>query len=509
MDKIAINDILKLGLKALILNIIFISVIHAQVVPPKPTACPTPTTPVLTSLISMEGGASIKFKNIVQNQKYDLQVAVDNGANYTWEPKGQTTDGIFSISSLDKSKKYCYRVSSSDSCGTSVYSNVVCDIGINSKSSSSSQTEVTWSLPTIPSGIPQNMKLLRDVKNCNNCVKPLPLFSNLDRKFNDESLECSEIYTYQIVTKYSVVVNGVVEIISIESEKIVVNLMDASVEIIPNGLIQAGFPNNDDSMIRLILLDNSKAEKYTFFHKTVEDQGFVEIGKTKANSFNDISIQANSGEYCYKYQVEDACGITSEISPEFCTVFLTYQGTTLNWTDFSFPITILTSTPAEYTVESFDENIGAFLPQFKTSNLSKGVGLLIQDSDNPTIKFRILAQQFIDIPGFVNFSIPSYSNTIVIPIPADIFIPSAFSPNGDGQNETFQIKSKFVEDGTITIYDRWGSILFSGSLDGLGWDGNSPNSMVPLPCGNYTYRIKGQSLAGEKFSRNGILTLLK
>ena len=94
-------------------------------------------------------------------------------------------------------------------------------------------------------------------------------------------------------------------------------------------------------------------------------------------------------------------------------------------------------------------------------------------------------------------------------IPADIFIPTAFSPNGDGQNETFEIKSKFVENGSISIYDRWGSILFAGSLDGKGWDGNSPHSTKSVPNGNYSFRIQGNSLAGEAFSRSGIVTLLK
>jgi gliding motility-associated-like protein len=466
-------------------------------------------SPLISSLSSLDEGAQIEFKNLIQDQIYDLHVAVDNGTNYAWETKGQSTDGTFSVSGLDRSKKYCYRVSTVDLCGEPVYSNVVCDIDLTSSLASSSQTEISWSLPTIPTGNPQQLELLRDVEGCDNCLEPLSLFSNLDRIFNDESLECAKIYTYQIVTRYAIELNGSTEYVTIESEKIVVNPMDASIEIIPNGLIQAGFPGNDDSMIRLILLDNSDAKEFTFFHKGENDEDYLEIGKTKSNSFNDISIQANSGEYCYKYQVEDACGITSEVSPEFCTVFLTYQGTTLNWTDYSFPNTIITSTPAEYTVESFDENIGAFLPQFRTNNLSKGVGLLIQGSDNPTIKFRILAQQFVDIPGFTNFSIPSYSNTVEMPIPADVFIPSAFSPNGDGNNETFVIKSKFVENGTITIYDRWGSILYNGNLDGPGWDGNSQNSSQSVPIGNYSYKITGNSMAGEEFSRNGIITLLK
>lgn len=72
---------------------------------------------------------------------------------------------------------------------------MVCDIDLKSSLASSSQTEISWSLPTIPTGNPQQLELLRDVEGCDNCLEPLSLFSNLDRIFNDESLECAKIYT--------------------------------------------------------------------------------------------------------------------------------------------------------------------------------------------------------------------------------------------------------------------------------------------------------------------------
>jgi len=377
--------------------------------------------PILTSLNSQDGDvAQIKISNPIAGKEYTLQIAEDKGATYNWLDKAKSLDGTFSIAELDKSKKYCYRISALDFCDVPILSNVVCNLILISTLISSSATNISWTLPTSPSGTPQQLELLRGVEGCDSCLKPLSLFSNLDKIFKDQSLECSKLYNYQLVARYAVDVDGTKQYVTVTSEKIIVNPYDASVEIIPNGLIQASYPGNDDSMIRLILLDNSDGKKFTFFHKSADDIDFLEIGKTNTNSFTDIDIKANSGEYCYKYKVEDACGIVSEMSPEFCTLFLSYKGTTLNWTDFTFPNTIITSTPAEYTIESFDENIGAWLPQYKTNNLSKGVGLLIQDSNYPTIKFRILAQQFVDIPGFTNFSIPSYGNTIVEQNPSDV-----------------------------------------------------------------------------------------
>lgn len=466
-------------------------------------------SPVINGLTSKEGGAEISLKNFTADKAFTVQVAEDLGNSYTWEDVGVASADIYTVTGLNSDSKYCYRVITLDECGNEVPSNIVCDLKLSATQSSSSDATIRWSLPSNPSGTPQQLELLKDVDGCDDCLNSLPLFSNLDDKFEDASLECGEVYNYQVTARYAIEINGNTEFVTIASDKLDVDPLAGTTKIIPNGLIQAGYPGNDDSMIKLVLLDNSDAAEYQFLHKSTTDDDFVDIGKSTANTFNDIAIQATSGEYCYKYRVEDACGIQSDLSPEFCTVFLSYQGNTLNWTDFSFPNTIITSTPAEYTVEAYNEDIGTFLPQYRTNDLTKGVGQLILNATNPTIKFRILAQQFVDIPGFTNFSIPSYSNTVEMPIPADIFIPSAFSPNGDGDNERYEIRSKFVESGTITIYDRWGSILFKDDLDGSGWDGTSPKSNVPVPGGNYTYRIDGVSLAGEPFSRNGILTLLK
>lgn len=465
--------------------------------------------PIINGLTSSGGGADISFKNFSSDGVYTVQVAEDLGGTYTWENQGVATSDTYSVTGLNEGSKYCYRVITLDPCGNEVPSNIVCDLTLSATQSSSSDATIRWVLPSNPTGTPQQLELLKDVEGCDDCLNSLPLFSNLDDYFEDINLECSEVYNYQVTARFAIEINGNTEFVTIASDKLEVDPLAGSTKIIPNGLIQAGYPGNDDSMIKLVLLDNSDATEYQFLHKSTTDEDFIDIGKSTTNTFNDIAIQANSGEYCYKYRVEDACGIQSDLSPEFCTVFLSYKGNTLYWTDFSFPNTIITSTDAEYTVESYNEDIGAFLPQYRTNDLTKGVGQLILNATNPTIKFRILAQQFVDIPGFTNFSIPSYSNTVEMPIPADIFIPSAFSPNGDGENERYEIKSKFVESGTITIFDRWGSILFKDDLDGIGWDGTSPKSNEPVPSGNYTYKISGISLAGEAFSRNGILTLLK
>lgn len=76
------------------------------------------------------------------------------------------------------------------------------------------------------------------------------------------------------------------------------------------------------------------------------------------------------------------------------------------------------------------------------------------------------------------------------------FIPEAFSPNGDGINDKFEIKGiakyKTVQ---VEIFNRWGNIVYQSKNYGEGagkegfWDGNS-KSGGPIPTGTYFYILR-------------------
>src|SRR5690606_18573840 len=52
-----------------------------------------------------------------------------------------------------------------------------------------------------------------------------------------------------------------------------------------------------------------------------------------------------------------------------------------------------------------------------------------------------------------------------------IFVPNAFSPNNDGTNEYFNILALYLDDFHLSIYDRWGELIFeSNSVDNT-WNG--------------------------------------
>lgn len=76
----------------------------------------------------------------------------------------------------------------------------------------------------------------------------------------------------------------------------------------------------------------------------------------------------------------------------------------------------------------------------------------------------------------------------------DPFIPSVFSPNGDGKNDVFRIvalKDCQLGGYAMDIYDRWGNQVFTTHSLSEGWDGTIKG--VPAEIGTYMYVIRVES----------------
>jgi gliding motility-associated-like protein len=71
-----------------------------------------------------------------------------------------------------------------------------------------------------------------------------------------------------------------------------------------------------------------------------------------------------------------------------------------------------------------------------------------------------------------------------IQIPEDLIFPDAFSPNGDGINDFFQIQSSGMKDYSLQIFDRWGNQVFESNKPGYYWNGRTSNGTL-VPAGTY------------------------
>ena len=99
--------------------------------------------------------------------------------------------------------------------------------------------------------------------------------------------------------------------------------------------------------------------------------------------------------------------------------------------------------------------------------------------------------------------------TITINFNAYEFVPSAFTPNGDGKNDIFRIvNQKFVKLVDFSVFDRWGKMVYHNTYDAkAGWDGNYNG--VAQDMGVYFYSITVVTPDGNTKYYKGDVTLIR
>lgn len=90
------------------------------------------------------------------------------------------------------------------------------------------------------------------------------------------------------------------------------------------------------------------------------------------------------------------------------------------------------------------------------------------------------------------------------------WLPSAFSPNGDGLNDKFEIKTLCpVKKYTLRIYNRWGQMIFFSNDPHIFWDGKFNGTYCDM--GTYFYQLEMESdiATVPAFKLKGDVTLIK
>ena len=100
-----------------------------------------------------------------------------------------------------------------------------------------------------------------------------------------------------------------------------------------------------------------------------------------------------------------------------------------------------------------------------------------------------------------------FSQQIEVAKPTTAFIPSAFSPNGDGMNEEFFIRSQLLERFLIQIFDRYGNEVFRSFDPDFRWDGTYQGQ--PAMEGVYSFRFRAIDVTGLLIEDKGTITLIR
>jgi gliding motility-associated-like protein len=89
-----------------------------------------------------------------------------------------------------------------------------------------------------------------------------------------------------------------------------------------------------------------------------------------------------------------------------------------------------------------------------------------------------------------------------------IFVPTAFTPNGDGVNDVFRpigVGIKSIE--YFRVFNRWGQLVFNTTVNGQGWDGSIGGK--PQSTNTFVWIVKGMDYLDKSFVKKGTVTLIR
>jgi gliding motility-associated-like protein len=102
----------------------------------------------------------------------------------------------------------------------------------------------------------------------------------------------------------------------------------------------------------------------------------------------------------------------------------------------------------------------------------------------------------------------SFSDTVTVFVPGDIWVPNVFTPGDvNGLNDFFLSLGRDIARVEMMIFNRWGELLFRSEDKNYGWDGTYRGKICPV--GVYVWKINYQDLTGLEKMLMGHVTLLR
>jgi gliding motility-associated-like protein len=98
-------------------------------------------------------------------------------------------------------------------------------------------------------------------------------------------------------------------------------------------------------------------------------------------------------------------------------------------------------------------------------------------------------------------------NVFVIEDCGEMYVPNAFSPNGDGHNDVLYVRGLCLKTLSFMVFNRWGEKVFETNDVNVGWDGKYHDE--DLNTGVFVYRLEGRTYDGKQYTAKGNVTLIR
>ena len=168
--------------------------------------------------------------------------------------------------------------------------------------------------------------------------------------------------------------------------------------------------------------------------------------------------------------------------------------------DFTPHSPVQVNSPVSFHNQS--EYASSYLWNFGTGDSSHLVSPVYTYIDSNRYKITLVAYGLEGCPNDTTYEyIKIVDNTVAI------YIPNAFTPDGNGVNDFFDITGVGIKSYKYNIYNRWGENIFNSTASDHGWDGTFKG--VPVMEGVYMYQVEVIDILAHQHFLKGTITLMR
>lgn len=218
-------------------------------------------------------------------------------------------------------------------------------------------------------------------------------------------------------------------------------------------------------------------------------------------SFMDALDSAKIRPFYYRVMAKDSCGYIAKPSNYGRTMILNISMDSLDRPKLSWmPYQDWDEGVEEYRIEIFDNGSFQFLDVVHGSKLTY-TDKTTQLNGRKDYCYRVTALSSEDGGKY------SKSNIGCAQVRSRLFVPSAFRPKGQVDNQTFRPKGMYVESYSMQVINRWGERLFLTEDMEEGWDGTYNGDA--MSDGVYFYIIDYTGTDGSHERLSGSVYLIR
>lgn len=431
------------------------------------------------SAVEMRGDGTVRltYKGVT-GIPTNIQYSTDGNSYVTAGKRSSGGTQPYDIKGLNKDQSYKVRLSSEDLCAGSTETLPISTMTI-SGTSTDGANNLKWNQYADASQF-EGYDLLRD----GTIIKSFAAIG--ETTYTDNDVECGTFTEYQVVarlksaTSTSAAVGLKVETGSAKP------LSGGSVSVLDKSsvVIKANVPGAGPNTSYELSIERAEAGSALF--KKI-------ITLYNESEYIDNAAKTEELSYCYRMSYENSCGQKVPVSDAVCTILLKKNLTTLYWTGES---PILGGFEGYTVVQTGSGGSSQDIPVQK--NTTYTVKLNNQSDLEYNFQIRAATQ---------NGDFESLSNTINYRRSAGVFVPDAFTPNGDGYNDILEAKSEQLLSFKMSVMNRWGVVVFHSDDITKGWDGTVEGTNAPV--GYYYYKMTFVDDINQTVEKSGTFMLLR